>query len=143
MNRSKWEELKGKRLLLTDSITRGVRLGRGSMRPVRFAALTGWQTNQRQTNMKSKTPRSDALLMNLKATPEYTKDKDTDRDRVLYLCRELERGLNVIASMSGLTDVEIDEPRPLSSFLGEVETKIAKLQERAAESANDRISDPA
>ena len=28
--------------------------------------------------------------MNLKVTPEYTKEKDTDRDRALYLCRQLE-----------------------------------------------------
>ena len=40
--------------------------------------------------MNSKTPRSDALLMNLKVTPEYTKEKDTDRDRALNLCRRLE-----------------------------------------------------
>ena len=55
-----------------------------------LAAMPGWQTNPRLTNMKSKTPRSDALLMNLKVTPEYTKEKDTDRDRALYLCRQLE-----------------------------------------------------
>ena len=39
----------------------------------------------------SATPRSDNLLMLLKLTPEYTKEKDTDRDRAMYLCRELER----------------------------------------------------
>ena len=43
--------------------------------------------------IETETPRTDALLMTLKATPEYTKEKDTDRDRALYLCRCLEREL--------------------------------------------------
>ena len=37
------------------------------------------------------TPRTDNLLMQIKLTPEYTKEKETDRDRALYLCRQLER----------------------------------------------------
>jgi len=39
------------------------------------------------------TPRTDELLMTLKVTPEYTKEKNTDRDRALNLCRRLEREL--------------------------------------------------
>ena len=44
---------------------------------------------QKLIKMKTQTPRTDELLMLLKSTPEYTKEKDTDRDRALYLCRQL------------------------------------------------------
>ena len=50
-----------------------------------------------------KTPRTDDLIMALKATPEYTKEKDTDRDRALHLCRQLEREL-AIAHQSGVLE---------------------------------------
>ena len=39
------------------------------------------------------TPRTNNLLMQMKLTPEYTKEKETDRDRALNLCRSLEREL--------------------------------------------------
>jgi hypothetical protein len=63
--------------------------------------------------MNSKTPRSDALLMTLKVKPEYTKEKDTDRDRALYLCRQLEienrRLVNLLAKSAGyLASVRTD-----------------------------------
>ena len=66
--------------------------------------------------MNSKTPRSDALLMNLKVTPEYTKEKDTDRDRALYLCRRLElenrRLVDLLAKSAGyLASVRTDRKK--------------------------------
>ncbi len=77
------------------------------------------------------TPKTDALV----SDKETFCFDATDLEPAMKLAewaRELERGLNVIASMSGLTDAEIDQPRPLTSFLGEIEVKIAELQERAA-----------
>lgn len=35
--------------------------------------------------------------MQMKLTPEYTKEKETDRDRALYLCRKLERENKMLA----------------------------------------------
>jgi len=43
------------------------------------------------------TPRTNNLLMQMKLTPEYTKEKETDRDRALYLCRKLERENKMLA----------------------------------------------
>ena len=53
--------------------------------------------------MKSETPRTDTLVVRLKITPEYIKDKESDRDNALYLCRELEREL-AAAWKKGMND---------------------------------------
>jgi hypothetical protein len=41
----------------------------------------------------SDTPRTTNLIMLMKMTPEFTKEKDTDLCRALHLCRELETEL--------------------------------------------------
>jgi hypothetical protein len=67
--------------------------GGGNPHCVPMPETVGVKALASATGSEVPTPRTDELLMLLKLTPEYTKQKCTDANRALYLCRKLEHEL--------------------------------------------------
>ncbi len=75
--------------------------------------------------------------MLLKSTPEYTKEKDTDRDRALYLCRQLERELTAETEARKAGDRRISDDQ---QFIAALQEKITHLESALAATPNAVIT---